>query len=123
MKDKLSWGVVGTGGIATDFANALSKSKRCQIVNVTGLTPELTRGFADKWRIPATAASLDELLADKAVEAVYIGTPHPFHEKMAMAAIAAGKPVLCEKPIALDAESSAKVIEAARKKGVFLMEG
>ena len=40
-----------------------------------------------------------------------------------MAAIAAGKPVLCEKPIALDAEASAKVIDAARKKGVFLMEG
>src|SRR3954447_24955380 len=123
MKDKLSWGVVGTGGIATDFANALSKSKRCHIVNVTGLTPELTRGFADKWRIPATAASLDELLADKAAEPVYIGTPPPFHEKMAMPAIAAGKPVLCEKPIALDADSSARVIEAARKKGVFLMEG
>jgi predicted dehydrogenase len=123
MKDKLSWGVVGTGGIATDFANALTKSKRCKIVNVTGLTPELSKAFADKWRIPATAASVDELLADKTVEAVYIGTPHPFHEKMALAAIAAGKPVLCEKPIALDAEASAKVIDAARKKGVFLMEG
>ena len=123
MKDKLQWGVVGTGGIANDFANALTKSKRCRIVNVAGLTSELSRGYADKWRIPATAASIDELLADKEVEAVYIATPHPFHEKMAMAAIAAGKPVLCEKPIALDADSSARVIEAARKKGVFLMEG
>ena len=123
MKETLNWGVVGTGGIATDFANALTRSKRCRIVNVSGLTPELTPAFADKWRIPTTAASLDELLADKAVEAVYIATPHPFHEQMAMAAIAAGKPVLCEKPIALDAEASAKVIDAARKKGVFLMEG
>jgi predicted dehydrogenase len=123
MKDKLQWGVVGTGGIASDFANAMSRSKRCRIVNVTGLTPELSRTFAEKWRIPTTAASLDELLADKNVEAVYIGTPHPFHEQMTLAAIAAGKPVLCEKPIALDAEASAKVVEAARKKGVFLMEG
>src|SRR5262249_41534193 len=123
MKDKLNWGVVGTGGIATDFANALTKSNRCKIVNATGLTPELTTAFADRWHIPTMAASIDELLADKAVEAVYIATPHPFHEKMALAAIAAGKPVLCEKPIALDAESSAKVIDAARKKGVFLMEG
>ena len=89
MKEKLNWGVVGTGGIATDFANALSRSKRCRIVNVTGLTPELSQAFADKWKIPSTAASLDELLADKNVEAVYIGTPHPFHEKMTMAAIAA----------------------------------
>ena len=94
MKEKLNWGVVGTGAIANDFANALTRSKRCKIVNVTGLTPELSKAYADKWKVPATAASIDELLADKAVEAVYIATPHPFHEKMAMASIAAGKPVL-----------------------------
>lgn len=123
MKETLQWGVIGTGGIATDFVNALQKSQRCRVVNVTGLTPELSKAFAEKWNIPKTAASLDELLADKAVEAVYIGTPHPFHEKMALAAIAAGKPVLCEKPLALDADATAKVIDAARKKGVFLMEG
>lgn len=123
MKETLQWGIVGTGGIATDFANALQKSQRCRVVNVTGLTPEMSKAFADKWGIPKTAASLDELLADKNVEAVYIGTPHPFHEKMALAAIAAGKPVLCEKPLALDADATAKVIDAARKKGVFLMEG
>ena len=67
MKETLNWGVVGTGGIATDFANALTKSKRCKIVNVTGLTPELSKAYADKWNVPATAASIDELLADKAV--------------------------------------------------------
>ena len=98
MKETLQWGVIGTGGIATAFAQALTRSKRCKIANVTGLTKELSAAFADKWRIPATAGSVEELLADKAVEAVYIGTPHPFHEKMALAAIAAGKPVLCEKP-------------------------
>jgi predicted dehydrogenase len=123
MKETLQWGVIGTGGISTAFANALTKSKRCRIVNVTGLTPELSRAFAAEWKIPATAATVDELIADKEVEAVYIGTPHPFHEKMALAAIAAGKPVLCEKPLALDVAASEKVIEAARKKGVFLMEG
>lgn len=123
MKQTLQWGVVGTGGISTDFTNALSKSKRCRVVNVTGLTPELSKAFAEKWNIPRTAASLDELLADKDVEAVYIGTPHPFHEQMALSAIAAGKAVLCEKPLALDATATARVIEAARKKGVFLMEG
>jgi predicted dehydrogenase len=123
MKESLQWGVIGTGGIATAFAQALTKSKRCRIANVTGLTPELTRAFADQHHIPATAASVEELIADKAVEAVYVATPHPFHEKMALAAIAGGKHVLCEKPLALDATSSARVIDAARKKGVFLMEG
>src|SRR5262252_1302629 len=82
MKETLQWGVIGTGGIATAFAQALTKSRRCRIANVTGLTPELTRAFADQHHIPATAASVEELLADKAVEAVYVATPLPFHEKM-----------------------------------------
>lgn len=123
MKETLQWGVIGTGGIATAFARALTRSKRCRIANVTGLTPELAKAFAAEWSIPATAGSVEELLADKEVEAVYVGTPHPFHEKMALAAIAAGKPLLCEKPLALDATASARVIEAARRKGTFLMEG
>jgi len=123
MKESLQFGVIGTGAIASDFVNALSKSKRCRPVNVVGLTPEMAKAFATKWGLPASAASVEELLADKNVEAVYVGTPHPVHEKMAMAAIAAGKHVLCEKPLAMDADATARVIEAARKQGVFLMEG
>ena len=123
MKETLSWGVIGTGGIALAFADALRRSKRCRIASVTGLTVELAREFADKWKIPAVAASVPELLADKNVEAVYVATPHPFHEEMAMAAIAAGKPVLCEKPLAMGAVAAERVIAAARAKGVFLMEG
>jgi predicted dehydrogenase len=123
MKETLNWGVIGTGGIATAFADALRKSKRCRIANVTGLTHALAKEFADKWKIPATAASIPELLADKNVEAVYVATPHPFHEEQALAAIAAGKPVLCEKPLAMGAAAAEKVIAAARAKGVFLMEG
>ena len=123
MNETLHWGVIGTGGIATDFTNALSKSKRCRVVNVVGQKPEHGTDFAARWKIPTSSASLEDLLADKAVQAVYIGTPHPFHEQMALAAIAAGKPVLCEKPLALDAAATGRVIEAARAKGVFLMEG
>ena len=124
MKETLNWGVVGTGGIATDFANALT-----QIEALQDRQRHRADARADARRSPTSGSiprrrrRIDELLADKAVEAVYIATPHPFHEKMTLAAIAAGKPVLCEKPIALDAEASAKVIDAARKKGVFLMEG
>lgn len=122
MRATLQWGVVGTGGIAADFADALRRSKRCRVVNVTGRTPERARAFADKWRVPATAASVDELIADPNVEAVYIATPHPLHEEAALKTIAAGKPVLCEKPLSVTSEGAARVIEAARKKGVFLME-
>ena len=122
MKDRLHWGVIGTGGIASDFADALSRSTRCRIVNVSGSSPAKARAFAERWSLPASADSLDALLADSQVEAVYIASPHPSHEAQALACVKAGKHVLCEKPITLDAAGAERVIEAARHKGVFLME-
>jgi len=69
------------------------------------------------------AQSIDEMLANPAVDAVYIASPHSAHRNHALACIAAGKHVLCEKPLTLDAASSERVIAAARRAGVFLMEG
>ncbi|HVR03290.1 MAG TPA: Gfo/Idh/MocA family oxidoreductase [Polyangia bacterium] len=122
MRDKLQWGVIGTGQIASDLALALETSTRCRIVNAAGSSPEKARGFAAHWRLPRAAASVDELVADPGVDVVYVATPHPAHEAHALAAIAAGKPVLCEKPLTMDAAGAARVIEAARARGVFLME-
>lgn len=122
MKSKLNWGVVGTGGIAAAFAEALERSSRCRVVNVIGTSPEKAQAFRQQWGLPAASANLQELLGDKSVEAVYIASPHPAHEAQAIACIEAGKHVLCEKPITLTAESAASVIAAAEKRRVFLME-
>jgi predicted dehydrogenase len=120
--ERLQWGIVGTGGIAADFAEAVGGSSLCRVVSVAGSSPAKARAFADRWSLPAAAAGVPELLADPAVDAVYIASPHPFHEAQALACIAAGKAVLCEKPITLDAAAAARVIEAARAQRVFLME-
>jgi len=122
MKDEVRWGVIGTGAIAGDLALSLQGSARCRIVNVVGSSPEKARAFAERWGLPRSSASLDELLADREVDVVYIGTPHPAHEAQALACIAAGKGVLCEKPFTMDAAGAARVIQAARARGVFLME-
>jgi len=122
-KETLRWGVVGTGGISSDFTEALTRSRRCRVTCVAGSTPERAQAFAARWGVPRAARSLDELLTDDAVDAVYIGTPHPLHEEMALAAISSRKHVLCEKPLAMDARAAERVIEAARWRGVFLMEG
>lgn len=122
MRERLSWGVIGTGGIASDFAEAIRRSERCKVVNVVGSSPPKARAFADRFAIPASAATLADLLADRTVEAVYIATPHPSHEAQALASIEAGKHVLCEKPLTTDAASTIRVVEAARRRGVFLME-
>lgn len=122
MKEELSWGIIGTGGIAADFAEALKGSARCRVVNVVGSSPEKGRVFAERWSLPESSASLEALLADPTVEAVYVATPHPLHEAQAIQSIRAGKHVLCEKPMTVDAAGAARVIAAADKQGVFLME-
>jgi predicted dehydrogenase len=120
--DTLQWGIVGTGGIAADFAQALGSSRRCRVVNVVGSAPHKARPFAERWSVPKASGTLEELLADPAVQAVYVASPHPAHEAQALAAMAAGKAVLCEKPMTVSAEGTARLIAAARRQRVFLME-
>ena len=118
----LRWGVVGTGGIAADFCEALKHSARCVVTNVAGSTPDKARAFARRFGLAGWSKGLAELLDDRDVDAVYVATPHPLHEAHALAAIAAGRHVLCEKPLTLDERSAARVIAAARRQRVFLME-
>ncbi len=122
MDNKLNWGIIGTGGIATDFAQALTHSAHCTVVSVAGSSPEKGAAFAKQWQLPHSAGSLDELLADDAVQAVYVATPHPLHRDQALACIEAGKHVLCEKPMCVTAADADTVISRAREKGTFLME-
>jgi predicted dehydrogenase len=122
MAEPLKFGIIGTGGIANDFAEALSHSKRCRVVNVVGSSPEKANSFALEWKLPASSGSLDQFLADKNVEAVYVATPHPSHESQAIACIEAKKHVLCEKPMTVSTEGTERVVAAAKKQGVFLME-
>jgi predicted dehydrogenase len=118
----LAWGIIGTGSIAADFARALRGSKRCRIASVCGSSPEKSAQFARRHGVPRAARSLEELCGDPAVQAVYVATPHTLHEPHTLAAIDAGKHVLCEKPLAMNAVSAERMIEAARRRGTFLME-
>ena len=121
MTGPLRWGVVGTGGIAADFCEALTHSC-CEVVNVAGSSPDKARAFAARFGVAAWSNGLAELLAAPGIDAIYIATPHPLHEPQALASIAAGRHVLCEKPLTMDERSAARVIAAARRAGVFLME-
>jgi predicted dehydrogenase len=122
MTDALRWGVIGTGGIAADFCEALKRSQRCRVVNVAGSSPAKARAFAGRFGLDGWSESISQLLADRVVDAVYIATPHPLHEDHALKCIAAGKHVLCEKPLTLDEPSAARVLAAAKRQDVFVME-
>lgn len=119
MDKKVHWGVLGNAWIARDFMiPALERSEICELAAV-----------ASRSKFPAEIApgavhydSYEALLADPTIEAVYVPTPNALHKKWTIAALEAGKHVLCEKPIACTAEEAEEMIAAAEKSGKLLME-
>ena len=79
--------------------------------------------FADKYDAPKRYGSYEALAADPDVQAVYIATPHPQHKDAMLLCLNHGKAVLCEKPFTVNAKEAAEVIDLARAKDLFLMEG
>jgi predicted dehydrogenase len=116
------WGIIGAGGIARVFANGVRFSKTGTLVALASLTESRRDAFASDFEIPRRYARYEDLLADKEVDAVYIAVIHPLHAKCAVAAAEAGKHILVEKPMGMNAREAARMIEAARRHDVFLME-
>jgi predicted dehydrogenase len=122
MSERLNWGIIGTGRIASVFAEELPQSQTGNLLAVGSRTQENAARFADTWHVPRCYSSYEQLLADPDVQAVYISVPHPLHAEWAIKAADAGKHILCEKPIALNHAQALKIIEAAQRNDVFLME-
>jgi predicted dehydrogenase len=124
MTKPLRWGILATGKIARVFARGVAGSRTGRLVAVGSRSTESARRFATEHGIAVEHAhgSYEALLADPNVDAVYISTPHPQHEEWAIKAAAAGKHILCEKPLTLDLAAARRVVEAARAHGVLLME-
>ncbi len=118
MTDTLRWGILGTGRIAQSFAAALAHSRTGRLVAVASRGTAHGGAFGDARRVTGYQALLDA----PDIDAVYIATPHPAHAEWAIKAARAGKHVLCEKPIGMNAAEAAAIIDAARRHGVFLME-
>jgi predicted dehydrogenase len=119
MEKKVRWGVLGNAWIARDFMiPALERSEICQLAAV-----------ASRSKFPAEIApnavhydSYEALLEDPTIDAIYVPTPNALHKKWTIAALEAGKHVLCEKPIACTAAEAEEMIAAAEKSGKLLME-
>ena len=118
----LNWGILSTGAIAKAFALGVQQSKFGKLVAVGSRSKESADKFADQFQIPTRHASYEALLADPQVQAVYIATPHVLHAEWAVKAAAAGKAVLCEKPMALNQWEAASMQAAAAEHKTFLME-
>ncbi|HEY1131237.1 MAG TPA: Gfo/Idh/MocA family oxidoreductase [Roseateles sp.] len=124
--DKFCWGVIGPGGIANRFAAALAAVPGARLAAVFARDAAKGQAFAAKWQRDGETArattALPDLLADPSIDAVYIATPHSHHGEYIRAALEAGKPVLCEKPLVTSRAQGQALVDLARQRQVFLME-
>jgi predicted dehydrogenase len=122
MPTQLRWGILGTGNIARQFAAGLNASRRGRPTAVGSRSAEAAREFARSFAISTAHAPYDKLIVDPQVDAVYISLPNSLHCQWTLAALAAGKHVLCEKPLALDSQQARRMFDAAKSSGKILME-
>lgn len=120
----IGWAIIGPGHIAARFAGALNRSGEARLVAVASRDPARARAFAAANGASSARVCVDaaEAAATAGVDAVYVATPHPMHRAAALAAIAAGRAALVEKPMTLNAGHSGELVAAARARGSFLME-
>lgn len=118
----LRWGILAIGSIARKFTGALQGAPSGTLEAVASREIDKALEFKKKFPCPKAYGSYGELLADPEVDAVYIATPHPLHAKWCIRAAEAGKDILCEKPLTLNAPDAMMVIDAADQNKVFLME-
>ncbi len=119
------FGIVGTGRISDWVLKGAAQDDRVSVVAVCSRTAEAAEAFIGRNPLAAGAkiyTSVEEMAADPNVDAIYIGTPNQTHCKYTLAGLKAGKHVLCEKPLAINAEEGRKMVEAARESGCLLME-
>jgi predicted dehydrogenase len=122
MSQPLSLGVLGAAAIARDFAAAVRDSTTVSIVAVASRSLEKAQEFAASYGIPKALASYEALLADPQVDAIYVPLPNSMHAEWALRAMAAGKHVLCEKPLATSPAQARELFRAAKQRGVCLVE-
>lgn len=125
MSDKkpVRFGFIGAGMIAHYSAENVHKHPRGKVAAVYDTNTERARDLADKQGVAKVYEDASALLADPEIDAVYIAVPNKFHAELVMCALAAGKHVLVEKPLAMNAVEGAAMLAAAREAGRVLLVG
>jgi len=121
--DKIKWGVLGTAGIARGCTiPGMLQAENCELYAIAGRSIEKAEKFKADFGFQKAYGDYDSLLADPEVKAVYIPLPNDLHYEWSLKAMQAGKNVLCEKPLAPNAETAQKLFDAAKENNVILME-
>ncbi len=114
------FGIVGFGLHAEKrMMPAFALSKKCKVTALSRRTMEKARASSQQWKVPLAFDSAEKLAQSPEVDAVFVTTPNNGHLSDVLAAVAAGKPVLCEKPLAMNSGECRQMVEAARKAKVL----
>jgi predicted dehydrogenase len=120
--ENFRWGILGTGGIAQAFARDLLLLDGHSVAAVGSRTLPTAELFASEFPGCAAYGSYENLTRDMTIDAVYVATPHPFHLANTLLALHAGKPVLCEKPFAINTAQAKLMLDTAHTNNLALME-
>lgn len=123
MSEKIRWGILGTANIAVKkVIPSMQAGNFCEITAIASRDPQKAKAAADELKIKKSYGSYEELLADSEVDAVYNPLPNHLHFEWTMKAAEAGKHVLCEKPIGMNADEVRKLIEVRDRTNVKIQE-
>lgn len=117
------WGILGSGFAARKFVLGLRAARDAEAVLVASRSAQKAKGFAEGLGIAHAAGSYGDAVREEKVDAFYLATPPSTHREYALLCLNAGKPVLVEKPFALDAAAARDIVATARARSVFCMEG
>jgi predicted dehydrogenase len=120
--DDIRWGIIGPGWIAGLFAEDLARTPGARCVAVASRDLERAKAFAAKRGISRAYGDYAALAADPEVDIVYIATPHSHHHEHGRLMLTGGKPVLMEKPFAMNAAEAADIMSLAKSQGLFVMD-
>ncbi|CAI2933266.1 Gfo/Idh/MocA family protein [Aminobacter niigataensis] len=114
------WGLIGASTIAKEWVVGAIRATGGEVVSVMSTNAERGRAYAEANGIAKSVTSLDGIVGDPGIDAVYISTTNELHLEQAIAAAKAGKHVLCEKPLALTLNDALAMVKAAREAGVVM---
>jgi predicted dehydrogenase len=119
----LRWGLLGTARINRSLIPAIRAAAGHELTAVASRSAEKAAEYAAQWEIPRPIGSYEALLSVPDIDVIYIPLPNSLHVEWTLRAIAAGKHVLCEKPLALSVEDVDRIADAATRAGVIVAEG
>ena len=123
MNESVRWGIMGNANIArVCVIPAIQKSRNGSVHALATRSPQTGQKIAQKNNIPFLYDNYEALIADRRVDAIYIPLPNHLHRPWTLRCLQAGKPVLCEKPLACNAQEAIEMTRTAKASNLLLME-